>query len=137
MKKNILLLIVFCHTTINAQSEIVVAGSQNLKNSLTNWVIGSIYISTNTPEKILKSDDLSENISNKTDYYVYPNPFLDKIKIEATSNEVKSIILLYNIQGKKIFSGKLNKRAELNLMEFPAGLYFLRINTKTYKLIKL
>jgi len=74
---------------------------------------------------------LSTNISDKkhVDFAVYPNPFVDKIHIESSENEVIQRIEITKLEGKSIYSnetvkGKFN---ELDLSSLKKGIYFLKI----------
>tara|TARA_R110002049_G_scaffold18043_1_gene69405 strand:+ start:9760 stop:11529 length:1770 start_codon:yes stop_codon:yes gene_type:complete len=64
---------------------------------------------------------------------IYPNPFSDSIIIQ--SKQPIQNIDLFTVTGQKV-NGTQLKNNKLNLSNLKSGVYFLRINQKTYKIIK-
>lgn len=92
---------------------------------------GKIYRSETgiltTNEKIT-----DENIS------IYPNPVTDFVSIKINNNEKISLIELFNIEGKLVYSSStLNSydTVKIDMSYFNKGMYFLKINLKNNKTI--
>ena len=65
---------------------------------------------------------------------VYPNPITDKIYINGA---IGSPYAIFDIKGSKLREGQLSKTTEvLNLQELRPGIYFIRLNGQSLKLIK-
>ncbi|MCE3228403.1 MAG: hypothetical protein K0S32_2954 [Bacteroidetes bacterium] len=66
---------------------------------------------------------------------VFPNPFSDKLEIESDGND--SHLEIFNCVGQKIHEEKTSqKKTEISTSQFPTGMYFLKVNNKTTKLLK-
>lgn len=65
---------------------------------------------------------------------VYPNPTNGRVKIEVEENGFERVEI-YSIQGTKLLD---SDQPEVDLSDFPSGMYFFKINdsTKTIKIIK-
>lgn len=63
---------------------------------------------------------------------IYPNPTTDKLIIRLTNQFQTTELQLKTITGKTIISGKFNTITSLDLSKFPAGLYFLTVQTPTH-----
>ncbi len=64
---------------------------------------------------------------------VFPNPASDLINILAPDN---SEVKIYNSTGSIIKELTTNGKTELNLSEFPKGIYIMRINNQTKRFVK-
>lgn len=86
-------------------------------------------------ENVLSLSDVSE--TSNFDAFIYPNPVLDKFKINMT-NKIYGI-KIFDILGKEISDVK-SFNDEINIAFLSKGTYFLRIqllnSTKTIRLIK-
>lgn len=115
--------------------------STNLKNynfSYSNFEIGILYFrlkqidinGTFTYSTISKIKmNCSESIS------IQPNPNKGKIKI--VSNNIENFkIQLFNSKGQLLKTWEKQQSNELDISEFPAGLYLLKLNEKSFKIIK-
>lgn len=90
-------------------------------------------------DAFLNSSTLSNNafLTDQVEQlYIYPNPVLDMFSIESGVNE--SIpFKLYDINGKLVFKDKsYNSNQQIDISDLSAGLYFLKINDQTLKVIK-
>jgi hypothetical protein len=74
-------------------------------------------------ENILLERNLVDNVE------VYPNPVKDKLFIRMPSNE-KVSIKLTDTQGKEIISTHFRGSHEIDMREYPEGMYVLRLFTK-------
>jgi hypothetical protein len=65
---------------------------------------------------------------------VYPNPIVNKIYI---SGDLGSHYAIYDNKGSRLLEGMLSKTSEvLNAQRLKPGIYFIRINGQSFKLIK-
>jgi hypothetical protein len=65
-----------------------------------------------------------------TSFSIYPNPVIDMLNILYTANTPKLLeIIIYNLQGKKIKSFKVNSKniISLTLTDLPSGIYILQV----------
>ena len=70
-----------------------------------------------------------QNISENSNISVYPNPAQEILIIELNNSTI-GICDLYDAQGKLLEHVKLNSKKEvINISEYPAGSYFVRILT--------
>ena len=66
---------------------------------------------------------------------VHPNPAADFVRI--TAHSVLGEVTLFDISGKMIIRKKnIQAEAHLDVTDLKAGLYFLRVENSTFKLIK-
>ncbi|MDR1679051.1 MAG: T9SS type A sorting domain-containing protein [Prevotellaceae bacterium] len=63
---------------------------------------------------------------------VYPNPSTGMLYIK-TADGVTPVLKLYSLQGAKLFETQSN---EMNLSAYPQGLYLLKVNGETMKIMK-
>lgn len=75
--------------------------------------------------------DLEEN--EITDIKIYPNPATRIVKIENAGNE-SPVVKLYNIQG--VLMAETNVK-RIDVSGFPGGVYFLHVDGKQMKLVKI
>lgn len=80
----------------------------------------------------------NNNISN--DIKLYPNPSSDFIFIETNSN-INDEICFYNILGTLVYKQKTsytdNNKYQVNIKELKTGVYFIKIQNKNIKFIKI
>jgi len=63
---------------------------------------------------------------------VFPNPTANIITLETKEiGEMK--VYLFNMQGKQLFSTKFEKNIEINLKNYPSGVYLLRYEINNIK----
>lgn len=73
---------------------------------------------------------------NNISYTLFPNPFNDKINIAMLVSPDCSF-QIFNTLGATIYSGRTEKgKAEIDLSNQPAGVYFVKAGTATKKIIK-
>ncbi len=83
---------------------------------------------------------ISENNLEEGNINVYPNPAREKLNIEFSSLESSEIKLeLINSLGHVLLTyNNLVKKQEINLIDFPPGFYFLKIQSgQTYRFFKI
>lgn len=66
---------------------------------------------------------------------MYPNPTKDYVNICGNSNEIFDIFLYDNL-GQLILNKKINGNDQINIKDFNAGLYYLKILDKEQPIIK-
>ena len=86
-----------------------------------------------------EASDTSINIQNLTDLdiVIYPNPVVDVLKIESKS--VIDNIIVYNDNGLLVikFDNINTFETSISFNLFRSGLYFIVIDSKTFKVIKI
>ncbi|MBE7443446.1 MAG: T9SS type A sorting domain-containing protein [Flavobacteriales bacterium] len=74
--------------------------------------------------------------TTKTNATVFPNP-TNGIVYVTMENNVSTAVELYNVVGEKLSSDKIQGNTyQLNLTSYPSGVYFLKLNNKTTKILK-
>lgn len=114
----------------------VYLGLYNIAIEIEEWrsgiKIGSVIrdMQFEVVDKLTGIADLSENSIK-----IYPNPTSDIIRFDFAGNEIGHIKVL-NLSGKIIMEKTSVKRNEtLNLSKFPAGMYFILIQTDKETLV--
>lgn len=83
----------------------------------------------NTTEQVV---GIVSNLANTV--YAYPNPSNGIFNIVTEGNQ---LIEVYNLVGQKVYSKVVpHGNAEINLTDYPNGIYILRAGTQSFKLIK-
>lgn len=68
---------------------------------------------------------------------VYPNPTKDNITVVSNSNFIGKTYSITDQLGKLITNGKLtSENVKISLSSFPNGLYFVKIEGQTFKIVK-
>ena len=95
--------------------------------------------------------DFSINISKPTttgediiasDIKVYPNPTNSELKIESNGSQI-NIIEIFDATGRKLYTKRISqKNADsatiiINISRLPAGIYYLKIDEKMFKVSKI
>jgi hypothetical protein len=73
-----------------------------------------------------------DSVSNES-FKLYPNPVEDHLYIQSSDTTIKNIDI-YNILGKRIYSSTSENR--LDMSSYSAGIYFVKINNSTFKIVK-
>lgn len=153
IKKKFWILLGFAFPIIaNAQEVTTTSGGSMTNSSIqVNWSIGEIFtesISTNNsaltaglnqPE--IKISTLVENLKNRANISIYPNPTTQFVNIEHD----KSVPLkakISTINGRLISIKEFNeKKFQLDFSNFESGIYIIEIadsseKSNTYKIVK-
>lgn len=91
-----------------------------------------------TVKKLYFSPETVSSVENTNiqSYIVYPNPSGDYIWIKDAPDQETSISI-YSINGTMILQTTISAASnEINVSQFQAGLYFIKMNTQTIKFIK-
>ncbi len=87
------------------------------------------------------SEFFQEEISEQS-VKIYPNPTKGNLVVELSGSEIKKgSVSIFNMSGRKIIQQQIsNSRVTLDLSNYPAGVYLLKIyvdeNSTTWKVIK-
>jgi hypothetical protein len=110
-----------------------------------------IYTTTYSPNQLYRSINPILGINKpdikdkKHNIHVYPNPCYDRLFIKLEKEPLTNIIVeIFDFAGKSLIIRKYfeinNKEIQININNFPAGIYFLKINnediSEIYKIIK-
>jgi len=102
----------------------------NPQTFLSNYCVG-------TDDECLQDYLLATNeyfLDNAID--IYPNPTRDFINIDLKNN-FKSKVQIFNVFGKEVFNKQfIQNFISIDISNFTKGIYILKINNKTTKLIK-
>jgi len=120
-------------------------GNETAIITLTNPSSGLILGTVKAQSIIITDDDSNGGVITsvsdveKEVILIYPNPTEDKIKIENLPLG-KSTFILSDATGNEIITSKAEESFELDLSNFPTGVYTLKLNTSkgnfTKKVVK-
>ncbi len=99
-------------------------------------VINAMSLCTDT-SKITVGNFTGINNSNIESLNIYPNPTSDILILELTNSNQDQKISLYNVHGRLILEKYISYRTELDVSDLESGVYIIRTNDQTYKLLKL
>lgn len=76
---------------------------------------------------------------SKAIYTVYPNPFSSRVTIEFFDHPANAMYEILDIQGRKIYSGKIPSRiTQIELDNMPSGVYLLNVkNQNQWSTVKI
>lgn len=115
--------------------------STAVDGSLTFKFISDEYqTSTGWKATVTCQDDLGINTNDYLDFSYYPNPTKNDITLK--SNTTITEIEVYNIEGRKLFSQKLEAvETKVDISQFSSGTYFFKVRfndlEKNFKVLKL
>lgn len=119
------------------------SGYSELKSQVTTAYFGAtlralyMFALSGNMFDALKFNVLSTNDREEKQFKVFPNPVLNNLNISFTSS-VEHSISLYSVTGQEL----LNKGKEtsndinLDLSNLESGVYFLKVNNKTIRILK-
>ena len=78
---------------------------------------------------------ISVKISDKLSVRIYPNPVSDQMTIQS---EIEiNLVEIINSAGVKLQSNMVNQKSlQVDMSKFPSGLYVIRVNQETFKIVK-
>lgn len=78
-------------------------------------------------------------IKEYNSFKLFPNPSVDELQVELNNEElVNSSLVIYDITGSQVLVTKLtNKTNRIDIHSLQKGIYFVKINSETVKLIKI
>ena len=124
------------------QQQYVVEDSGKLFFSNDNLIIKTSLESTeiNIPVSIISKITFKNSLAvedikqNREQIIIYPNPATNYFKI--SSKDAKSTLNIYNSAGQLVLSKVYKKDEEINVSNLLPGIYFVKVNGSTLKLIK-
>ena len=74
-----------------------------------------------------------------SNFVVYPNPALNEIYISSTSDYMSDTLKIYSVSGHLVQIEKLTNLTseQIDISSLPSGIYFLEINERRMRLVKL
>ena len=79
--------------------------------------------------------DVKENIKNKLDLLVYPNPVAEKVFVASNAK-----VELYDVNGKLVYVDNSDNHKTIDMNSYPCGVYVVKVYTesgvKTQKIVK-
>ena len=153
MKKLLLLfcvLVVSSYATAQTLSpEVISTSGTSMSNGTTtlDWTLGEPATATFDNSSNLLSQGFHQpsiivttiaDAATLNEVKVFPNPTIDVVQIQFTTNQKHTLVELYSLEGKLLEKHSVNSQAlEMNMSTYPAGTYFLRINNSdTHQLVK-
>lgn len=70
-------------------------------------------------------------------YKIYPNPTSEWLSIEGLSTSAKTMIEIFDVQGKLQKSEGINNSERISIADLKTGVYLMKINNAMLKLIKM
>ena len=124
------------------QQQYAVEDSGKLFFSNDNLIIKTSLESTeiNIPVSIISKITFKNSLAvedikqNREQIIIYPNPATNYFKI--SSKDAKSTLNIHNSAGQLVLSKVYKKDEEINVSNLLPGIYFVKVNGSTLKLIK-
>ena len=148
------LLLLCCVLCVNAQTEVTVLGTNGSSTTLVVSDLGKIYFSAErmyvdagdgtvndfavSDIKKLTFNSLYTGVSQPEHQFsalIYPNPATNFIRI-ATDEQLTLHVRLYALTGQLLSDTYCQPNDEVNISHLPSGIYFVKVNEVTYKLLK-
>jgi len=104
-------------------------GTVTIRDYAYNSISDSSILAGDSGIPLVILNPLSKNI-----FSVFPNPGSNKITLSFSSSEKKQIKIT-NTLGQIVFAEEINSaREEIDVSEFPAGMYVVSVQTATHKI---
>jgi hypothetical protein len=117
-------------------------GYTELKNQATTAYFGAtlraiyMFALSGNMYNALEENTLSINETSQTKFKIFPNPVLDYLHVSFKTSK-KRTITLYSINGQQLLLKTVNNlETKLDLSELNSGIYFMKIDGESYKIIK-
>lgn len=88
-----------------------------------------------TTNLTLSANDLNGNIVTGPEIRIYPNPAIEQVEIRTNSSE-EMILRVYDLKGTLLKSGLFHERTTLELSGFDAGMYVIKLETKSQLIVR-
>lgn len=75
------------------------------------------------------------SMEHRSSALIYPNPATNFIRI-ATDDQQTLHVRLYALTGQLLSDSYCQPNEEVNISHLPSGIYFVKVNDMTYKLLK-
>jgi hypothetical protein len=152
MKKKVLYFFFFCISKIafsqTLSPEVISSCGTSMTDGTTTleWTLGETVTATldNTQNMLSQgfhqTNVIVTSISNifVSGLTVFPNPTINIVNVQFSTDQKNTVVELFSVEGKLLEKHTVNsKYLELNLSNYSAGSYFLRVNNSdTHKLLK-
>ena len=133
------------YTSQNSNFEFFGLGSETLVDSIKiTWLSGTVDIlydvSVNQSLTIIEGSSLSVEDLAETSFNIYPNPSDNgkyQIKLYSFDRSEPYYISVFDTLGRKLISRKINSiEDEINISNYKAGIYFLKVSSGERSVIK-
>ena len=115
-------------------NSIVVSPSVTTSYSLNLYDVSANSIAVSFTQSVSLCLGIINEALNKT-LQIFPNPFTDRITLNGL--EKQTLIEIHNAFGTKIYQGNTNEqKTEIDLSNYSAGIYFIKIKTSDMEIIK-
>ncbi len=153
IKKHFLILLGFIIPLITNAQEVVTTsgGSMSDNNILANWTIGepitetysnnNSIITSGINQPLLKIISSVENIQNKIEFSIYPNPTSQIVTIKY-SGQLPVIAKVLSINGQVFSNKQINETSsQFDFSTYAKGIYLIEITeqrgkSNTYRIVK-
>ena len=85
---------------------------------------------TLSKEFIILFSSANDNIKNKLDLAIYPNPTNDKLNLDCSECDLSTFYTIYNIDGIKLQEGNLGGNKNIDVSSLEKGFYFLTVENQ-------
>lgn len=127
---------------LSSNQAFVNAGYSELKNQATTAYFGAtlramyMFALSGNMFDALDANLLSVDEASLNTFKIYPNPTSDYLNILFKTSKERSINL-YSINGQQLISKTVDgSQFQLNIKELDAGLYFIKIDGESFKIVK-
>lgn len=77
-----------------------------------------------------------EDLETKSNFLIYPNPSKNVLNLE-THESIKTVLIeVYDVTGKNIYKSKMIEPKSIDVVNWKAGLYFVRVSSDNYNITK-
>ena len=83
---------------------------------------------------LINVNERIEELSNNS-FSFYPNPVYDILYIDSKNNSNNCKLSIYTLNGEKVLETEI--RDTIDISQLSSGIYYVVVNDKRYKLIKL
>ena len=147
MKEIITLLFIFI-LNFNSKAQISIGALNvgSVSNNINPYSIGEIFvIGSNEKENSsgilgvissLIKTDIGVISVIQTDFFIYPNPSNNEIRVKYSNINLNDNIGIYDLNGKLVLMSKINEQNPIDISILPIGNYILKIKSKSMKFTK-
>jgi len=147
LKEIITLLFIFI-LNFNSKAQISIGALNvgSVSNNINPYSIGEIFvIGSNEKENSsgilgvissLIKTDIGVISVIQTDFFIYPNPSNNEIRVKYSNINLNDNIGIYDLNGKLVLMSKINEQNPIDISILPIGNYILKIKSKSMKFTK-
>lgn len=157
-KATLCLFVLFCSIPIHAQTDVIIHYTDNTEKTFSVTENGKIYfsddnliieedfgnpvtIAISVIRKLVFESQTSSSSSIFQDQpdinrvFIYPNPTQNYLQI-ANLETGKANIRIFSVSGSLMWQDTITSDSNIDVSQFPAGLYLIQINETTLKFTK-